>query len=268
MTEPAGRRMRPTSWVSLGTDPLVVLASLDLAVSIMGMMHPGRSRQGEGMQKMDGWVRDDGGGAIDRRSLLQAMSLLGVAGLPAAGFAQALVSGPAPAGLVTEVRGDAVAELRDARRRLSTDGPVFVGDRVETGDGARAGFRLGRATELRLGEKARITIDRFIVDAGGTITLGAGALLVDKAPGSEAGRIRVRSSYGLIAVRGTRFFAGPSNGVFGVFVLRGEVAVAAAGREVVLTAGEGTDIARRGARPTPARIWGEARIRAALAQVE
>ncbi|HEY5796464.1 MAG TPA: FecR family protein [Bosea sp. (in: a-proteobacteria)] len=210
----------------------------------------------------------DDGWTIDRRRLLGAASLFGVAGLPAAGQAQAPAVGPAPAGLVTDLRGDAIAELRDARRRLQADGPVFVGDRVETGDGARAGFRLGRATELRLGEKARITIDRFIVDAGGTITLGAGALLVDKAPGSEAGRIRVRSSYGLIAVRGTRFFAGPSNGVFSVFVIRGQVAVRASGREVVLAAGEGTDIARRGAGPTSARIWGEARIRAALAQVE
>ena len=215
----------------------------------------------------------DDGFAIDRRRLLGAASLLGVAGLPAMGLptaalAQTAAGGPAPAGLVTDVSGEAVAELRDARRALSADGPVFVGDRVETGDGARAGFRLGRATDLRLGEKARITIDRFIVDAGGTITLGAGALLVDKAPGSEAGRIRVRSSYGLIAVRGTRFFAGPSDGVFGVFVVRGEVSVRAAGREVVLVAGQGTDIARRGAPPTPARAWGEARIRAALAQVE
>lgn len=219
----------------------------------------------------------DDGFAIDRRRLLGAASSWGVAGLPvialpsialpAAALAQVAVA-QARAGLVTDVSGDAVAELDDARRLLSTDGPVFVGDRVATGDGARAGFRLGRATDLRLGEKARITIDRFIVDAGGTITLGAGALLVDKAPGSEAGRIRVRSSYGLIAVRGTRFFAGPSNGVFGVFVVRGEVAVRAAGREVVLAAGEGTDIARRGAPPTPARVWGEARIRAALAQVD
>lgn len=205
--------------------------------------------------------------AIDRRRMLRAASLVGVVGLPAAGFAQAPAAAPTPAGLVTDVRGDAVAELKDARRALSANGPVFVGDRVETGDGARAGFRLGRATDLRLGEKARVTIDRFIVDAGGTITLGAGALLFDKALGREAGGLRVRSSFGLIAVRGTRFFAGPSDGVFGVFVLRGEVAVSAAGREVSLAAGEGTDIARPGAPPTPARGWGDARIRAAMAQV-
>lgn len=172
------------------------------------------------------------------------------------------------AGLVTAVSGDAIAQLNDARRTLSADGPVFVGDRLATGDGARANLRLGRATDLRLGEKARLTIDRFIMEAGGTITLGSGALLLDRTPGSGTGQIRVRSAYGLIAVRGTRFFAGPSNGVFGVFVVRGKVDVRAAGQTVSLVAGEGTDIAKRGAAPTPAKIWGEARIRAALAQVE
>jgi hypothetical protein len=216
-------------------------------------------------------IEDDligsGDGALDRRVLVRAAMLLGLGGLPLPALAQTQANRAPAAGLVTDLRGDAMAELRETRRRLATDGPVFVGDRVETGEDARAGFRLGRATELRLGEKARITIDRFIIDAGGTITLGAGALLVDKPPGSEAGRIRIRSSYGLIAVRGTRFFAGPSDGVFGVFVARGEVAVRAAGREVVLRAGEGTDIARRGAAPTPARRWGEARIAAALAQI-
>ncbi len=219
------------------------------------------------MAASDDGVVGRGDGALDRRGLVRAAMLLGLSGLPLPALAQATGDRAPAAGMVTDLRGDAMAELRETRRRLATDGPVFVGDRVETGEDARAGFRLGRATELRLGEKARITIDRFIVDAGGTITLGAGALLVDKAPGSEAGRIRIRSSYGLIAVRGTRFFAGPSNGVFGVFVERGEVAVRAAGREVVLAAGEGTDIARRGAAPTPARRWGEARIAAALAQV-
>ncbi|MDP3257728.1 FecR domain-containing protein, partial [Bosea sp. (in: a-proteobacteria)] len=151
--------------------------------------------------------------ARNRRTFVRAAMLLGLGGLPLAALAQTRGDRAQAAGLVTDLRGDAMAELRETRRKLATDGPVFVGDRVETGEDARAGFRLGRATELRLGEKARITIDRFIVDAGGTITLGAGALLVDKAPGSEAGRIRIRSSYGLIAVRGTRFFAGPSNGV-------------------------------------------------------
>ena len=51
--------------------------------------------------------------------------------------------------------------------------------------------------------------------------------------------VKIRSSYGLIAVRGTKFFAGPSNGVFGVFVDHGTVTVSGGGSEVVLQAGRG-----------------------------
>lgn len=196
----------------------------------------------------------------DRRLLLKAMVASGVCVHPFVADAAATA-----AGHVVTVSGEAVAQLDLAKRALEPNGQVFIGDRIATGEGARAAIRLGRATDLRLGARARITIDRFILDAGGTITLGAGALLLDKEPsGSEIG---IRSSYGLIAVRGTRVFAGPSNGVFGVFVARGHVVVTAAGHSVTVNAGQGTDIARRGARPTPAASWGQPRIAAALASV-
>ena len=170
-------------------------------------------------------------------------------------------------GLVSALQGSVSAQLGPARRDLAATDPVFVGDRVATGADARANIRLGTQTTLKLGEKARITIDRFITAAGGTITLGTGALLLDREPAAGNGAIEIRSAYGLIAVRGTQVFAGPSNGVFGVFVARGRVSVSAAGREVTLLAGEGADIARPGSPPGPARRWGEARIAAALAQV-
>jgi ferric-dicitrate binding protein FerR (iron transport regulator) len=79
--------------------------------------------------------------------------------------------------------------------------------------------------------------------------------------------VRIRSAFGLIAVRGTRFFAGPSNNVFGVFVERGSVAVSAAGRRVIVRAGQGTNISHPGAAPTPPAPWGEGRIRSALNSV-
>jgi ferric-dicitrate binding protein FerR (iron transport regulator) len=171
------------------------------------------------------------------------------------------------AGLVAALRGSVSAQQGTARRSLAASDPVFVGDRVVTGAGARANLSLGALTQLRLGEKARVTIDRFVTEAGGTITLGDGALLLDREPASGNGPVSIQSSYALIAVRGTRVFAGPSNGVFGVFVARGTVTVRAAGREVSLGAGQGTDIPRRGAPPGPVRAWGQARIDAALAQV-
>jgi len=78
----------------------------------------------------------------------------------------------------------------------------------------------------------------------------------------------VRGSFGLITVRGTRIFVGPSQGVIGIFVVHGIIDVAAGGREFVLQTGEGTNIAGPGAIPTPPAVWGEPRIRAALASVE
>jgi ferric-dicitrate binding protein FerR (iron transport regulator) len=168
-------------------------------------------------------------------------------------------------GSVEDITGVAFAELQSVRRALSQAAPVFLNEEVLTGIGSRLGMRLGANTTVRLGEQARLKIDRFVVDAGGEITLNSGPLLFDGPP-HHAG-IQVRSPFALIAVRDTRFFAGPSNDRFGVFVERGTVAVTAAGQRVILHKGDGTDIAAPGAPPTPVKRWGAERIRAALASV-
>lgn len=173
---------------------------------------------------------------------------------------------PEAAGAVEEARGQAFAEAKGKRRNLERGGPVFVGDQVGTGPDSRLELRLGGKTVVRLGQSARLTIDRFLMNAGGAMTLEAGAMVFEKQAGEPA-PVEVRSSFGVIAVRGTRFFAGPSNKVFGVFVAEGSVAVTAGGRRVVLRAGEGTDIARPGARPTSPKRWGQPRIDAAYAGV-
>jgi hypothetical protein len=169
-------------------------------------------------------------------------------------------------GSVEEVRGEAFAELEGGRRTLDRTAPVFLGDEVVTGNASRLGMRLGRDTKIRLGEQARLKIDRFLVDAGGEMTLRSGPLLFDR-PGRARAGVQIRSPFALIAVRGTRFFAGPSNGRFGVFVVRGSVAVTAAGQQVILRDGEGTDVVSPGAPPTPVKRWAPERVRAALASV-
>ena len=177
--------------------------------------------------------------------------------------------GPARAvervGSVEDVTGEAFAELESGRRTLDRAAPVFLSEEVVTGVASRLGMRLGRDTTVRLGEQARLKIDRFLVDAGGEMTLRSGPLLFDGQP-RRAG-VQIRSPFALIAVRGTRFFAGPSNDRFGVFVVRGSVAVISAGQQVILRGGEGTDIASPGAPPTPVKRWAPERVRAALASV-
>jgi ferric-dicitrate binding protein FerR (iron transport regulator) len=168
-------------------------------------------------------------------------------------------------GSVADIAGEAFAENGSSRRTLDQAAPVFLSEEVMTGVASRLEIRLGRNTTVRLGDQARLKIDRYLVDAGGEMTLSSGPLLFD-GPAHHAG-VKVLSPFALIAVRDTRFFAGPSNDRFGVFVERGSVMVSAAGQQVTLRGGEGTDIVSPGTPPTPVKRWGSERIRAALASV-
>jgi len=164
------------------------------------------------------------------------------------------------AGAVTSVTGLAFAERSAQRRTLEPRAAILVGDRVGTGPASRVSMLLGRDTALRLGERGNVVIDRFLVNAGGEIALESGPLMFDRPDGSPPQPVRIRSPYGLIAVRGTRFFAGPDDNALGIFVERGEVAVTAGGRTVRVGAGLGTTIPSPGAPPEPVKQWKQPRI--------
>lgn len=168
-------------------------------------------------------------------------------------------------GSVEEVTGEAFAEFESVRRTLDRAASIFLSEEVVTGVASRLGIRFGRDTMVRLGEQARLKIDRFLVDAGGEMTPRSGPLLFDGQPRRPG--VQIRSPFALIAVRGTRFFAGPSNDRFGVFVVRGSVVVTSAGQQAILREGEGTDIVSPGSPPTPVKRWAPERIHAALASV-
>ncbi len=198
-----------------------------------------------------------------RRRLLRltGMGFVALSATSAQVFAREL------AGTVADVRGEAFAEAQQERRKLENTAAVFLADEVSTAAASRLTIHLGTDTTVRLGELARLTIDRTIENAGGDLTLTSGPLLYDRMPGAGPRPLSIRSSFGLIVVRGTRFFAGPSADVFGVFVQRGRVAVRAAGQEVILGQGEGTNIAHPGDAPTPPSPWQQPRIDAAFESV-
>jgi len=170
------------------------------------------------------------------------------------------------AGEVETMHGECFARSGPARRTLAPDSAVFVDDAVGTGAESSLALLLGKATTVRLGSEAQLRIDRFLMNAGGVLTLDKGAMLYDHDTKDGPDNMAVRSPFGLIAVRGTRFFAGPSNGVFGVFVKRGAVFVVGVSTAVTVTAGMGTNIATPGAEPTLPVVWGQPRITAAMAQ--
>lgn len=181
-----------------------------------------------------------------RRAALSVAFAAGLALAPA-------LAAPPDAGVVEEVSGSLSAANLQGKRDLSARDEVFLGDDVATAALSRARLALGRDTVVRLGENASLRIEKVLLDAGGVLTVGAGAVLLDKTP--SKGPTRVKGGFGLITVRGTRVFAGPSNGVFGVFVAHGVVDLTSGGVTVTLRDGEGSDVARRGATPTPPKAW-------------
>lgn len=178
------------------------------------------------------------------------------------------LAAPAPVGRVEAIRGSAFALKETVRRPLAVSEDLFVAEQVATGASSALEMRLGLATVIRLGADARLKIDRYLVQAGGVLELGQGAMVFDRDEAAPKADVAVRSPFGLMAVRGTRFFAGPSNGVFGVFVERGLVIVVGASTSVQVGPGLGTDITTPGGEPTPTHPWGRARVAAAFASVE
>src|SRR5215469_1435393 len=196
---------------------------------------------------------------ITRRSLLcaAATAMLGNSGNAA----------PPAAGSVESIRGEGYVDMSGQRRWLAVAAVVFIGDLVCTGQESRMGLKLGTRTQVSLGSEVRLKLDRFLVEAGGTLVLQRGALRIDYEARKSGKPLTVRSPFALLAVRGTRFFAGPSNGVFGVFVERGAVTVIGVRTAVLVVSGMGTNIAYPGAEPTPPAGWGRPRIESAMASV-
>jgi hypothetical protein len=203
--------------------------------------------------------------ALPRRTALRS-TLWGA--LAASWLASSSAEAAVPAGKVESLRGEASAQAASRRRPLAQQAELFVGDLIVTGAASALALRLGAATLVRLGAEAQLRIDRFLVDAGGVLELARGAMVFDRDEAAPKSDFAVRSPFGLIAVRGTRFFAGPNNGVFGVFVDRGEVTVIGSGSAVQVRAGFGTDIAAPGGDPTDPHPWSAARIQRAFADVQ
>lgn len=197
--------------------------------------------------------------AITRRLLL--------AGIPASLVARSAWAKDDVVGAAGDVRGKVVARRTEDVRDLATGAGVRIKDSVETEIASFARLDFAGGTTVQLGSQAKLMIDKFVAESGGLLELGEGAMLFDRADDLSKIKLTVRSRFGLIAVRGTKFFAGPSKGVFGVFVERGSVRVEAAGVPRRLTAGEGCDIPAEGQPPSAKKNWGKARIAEAYASV-
>ncbi|HEY8008984.1 MAG TPA: FecR family protein [Methylocella sp.] len=168
-----------------------------------------------------------------------------------------------PIGEVSASRGNAFLSRQEVNEVAAKGVPVLLDDTALTGDESRLDLRLGQATRLRLGANAKLKIDRFIAGRDAEVTLDKGAAVIERTKGAEP-KFEVKTPYALLAARGTEFFAGPSKGVFGVFVKSGIVDVKMGRGTVRLKAGEGTDFAAPGDPPSPVKKWAPARVDAAM----
>jgi ferric-dicitrate binding protein FerR (iron transport regulator) len=200
-------------------------------------------------------------GLIGRRTFIAGFALV------AGGLAAIPTQASTVIGKASDVRGKVNLKRAEKQEGLATGGQIMDNDFVATGSDSFADLALVGDTRILLGSKTELLLDSFIAGQGGTMELGMGQMVFDRPEGLPKIDLALRTTFGMIGVRGTKFFAGPNRGVFAVFVEHGQVAVDAGGVQRLVGAGEGIEIAKPGDAPNETVKWKEPRIVEAYASV-
>lgn len=163
-------------------------------------------------------------------------------------------------GKATDVRGRVDRHQSGQPETLTAGADLLDQDHVVTGVDSFADLLLGRDTRILLGSETDLMIDTYLADTGGVLELGTGVMVFDRPEGLPKIDLAIRTTFGMIGVRGTKFFAGPNRGVFAIFVEHGLVELEAGGVTQAVAPGEGIEVAVPGGRPTVPVRWGQARI--------
>ena len=175
-------------------------------------------------------------GGVSRRAVLGA--LIGSAVL------MSMQSSEASGGLgfVVKVRGNLSRSRNGDHEAMNAGTPLIDGDFVSTASESFAELKLGGDTRILLGPETSLYIDSFLAGQGGVLELAGGQMIFDRPEGLPKIDVSVRTAFGMIGVRGTKFFAGPNRGAFAVYVEHGKVDVTNAGVSRKLLGGQGLDI--------------------------
>lgn len=176
-------------------------------------------------------------------------------------------------GKIEKARNEVTARpsANDPARSLTVGIPVFRNEMVATGAQARAELRLADETSLVMGENAQVRLDDFVYEKDGsaTIDLITGALRFVSGARGHPGKLMIKTPVATIGVRGTDFWAGPIDGVYGVLLLSGKVEVSNAGGSVTLDAPRtGTLIISADVAPGYAAPWPDDRRVRALSKTD
>jgi hypothetical protein len=192
---------------------------------------------------------------LDRRAAL-ALAVAGLA-LPLAGPAAA-----AEAGIVSVLRGSAMATRGGESRPLHVGATVHDSDSLRTAVGARLLVTMADGSTLALGEESQLALTTVVDDAGGGMVFDLLSGIVRAVLGpARPDMFAVRGRVAVAAARSTDFIVETDARQTTVFVGAGEVAVDALYGDgaAVLGAGQGIDV-RRGVAIVGPRSWGQPRI--------
>ncbi len=112
-------------------------------------------------------------------------------------------------GKAMEIRGDVRRRQAEEEEALAVGAQLFDNDHVRTQAESFATLALGTDTRVLLGAETDLLVDRFIAGQGGTLELGTGRMVFDRPEGLPKVDVAVRTAFGMIGVRGTKFFCGP-----------------------------------------------------------
>lgn len=202
---------------------------------------------------------------------------LGLAGGVAGAFALAPLF-PALAndeiGKLVDAQGEVMKTQNEIAMAIQTGAPLITNDLVATGSKSFASMALGSDTKILMGENTEVLLDSFLAEQGGVIELVSGDMVFDRPEGKPKIDLTIRTTFGQIGVRGTKFFTGKSRGNFAVFVEHGLVEVKSGQTLRKVGAGEGVDIATDaktrslfGGDMSETKKWGKGRIEEAYKAV-
>ncbi|MBL0372672.1 FecR domain-containing protein [Rhizobium sp. KVB221] len=205
-------------------------------------------------------------GLTRRQTLGLAGALVLSPGLSA--FAEEMI------GKVLEAQGAVSKVQNNVETRIKTGAPLSNNDLLSTGDRSFASVVLGSDTKITMGSNTEVLLDSFLAEQGGTLELVSGDMVFDRPEGTPKIDLTIRTTFGQIGVRGTKFFTGRSRGNFAVFVEHGLVEVRSGATIRKVASGEGVDIASDaktrslfGAEVSETKKWGKGRIEEAYKSV-
>ena len=201
--------------------------------------------------------------------------LIIVAVMLVSGFAGDECAAQDAIGTVSRIQGEASGTRNGATRAFAPNAAVFLNETVATGEMARLEVTFTDNTRLTLGEKAKLTLDNYVLDSAarrGTIKFGlVGAFRFVSGQVSKlaSADVSVTTPVAVVGIRGTEFWGGPIDGqALGVFLIEGSVSVSnGAGQQILNLPGQGTNIAAPGAAPGPVTFWPPDKVGRAIATV-